>query len=127
MRDYISIGSAPCEESCVQVNPEGDYHEAMRAECRRFLDLIRKKLGPEPEGARLAVKSNPHDLGTYYEVVCYFEDGDEEAREYALLCEGEAPTTWKDDTLGPAQKAAHEARRAARREELAEEAAECNS
>ena len=127
MRDDISIGSAPCEESCVQVNREGDYHEAMRAECRRFLDLIRKKLGPEPEGARLAVKSNPHDFGTYYEVVCYFEDGDEEAREYALLCEGEAPTTWKDDTLSPAQKAAHEARRAARREELAEEAAECNS
>ena len=127
MRDDISIGSAPCEESCVQVNPVGDYHEAMRAECRRFLDLIRKKLGPEPEGARLAVKSNPHDFGTYYEVVCYFEDGDEEAREYALLCEGEAPTTWKDDTLSPAQKAAHEARRASRREELAEEAAECNS
>ena len=127
MRDYISIGSAPCEEACVQVNPEGDYHQAMRAECLRFLELVSKKLGPEPEGASLAIKSNPHDFGTYYEVVCYFEDSNEEAREYALLCEGEAPLTWGDDTLSPEKKAAHEKRREARREELAEEAAECNS
>jgi hypothetical protein len=103
MRDYVSIGSAPCEENCVQVDPEVDYHEPMRAECRRFMELIRKKLGPEPEGAHLAIKSNPHDFGTYYDVVCYFDDTNEEARRYALRCEANAPTTWADDKPVPAE------------------------
>ncbi len=97
MRDHISIASAPALEDSVQVNAQGDYHDAMKAECRRFLELIRKKLGPEPPGAMLAVKSNPHDFGTYYEVACHFDDQDEEAREYAFRCEAEAPTTWGDD------------------------------
>jgi hypothetical protein len=104
VRDYIEIGSAPCDEDCVQVNSEGDYHQAMRAECRRFLELIRKKLGPEPPGAVLAIKSNPHDFGTYYEVVCHFDDSDEEARAYAFRCEAETPRTWDDD--GPVAVAA---------------------
>ena len=102
MRDYISLGSAPCNEDCVQVNSQGDYHEAMKAECRRFLELIRKKLGPEPTGARLAITSSPHDFGTYYEVVCYFDDDNEEARGYAFRCEGHAPSTWHDDKPLPA-------------------------
>ena len=110
MKDCMSIGSAPCNENCVQVNPEGDYHEAMRAECRRFLELIRKKLGVEPPGARLAVKANPHDFGTYYDVVCWFDDEYEEARHYALRCERDAPTTWEDDKLSPEEEAAEKAR-----------------
>lgn len=93
----MEIGSAPCDEDCVQVNKEGDYHDAMKAECRRFLELVRKKLGPEPPGARLAIKSNPHDFGTYYNVVCYFDDLDDEARAYAFRCESDAPRTWADD------------------------------
>jgi hypothetical protein len=97
MRDYISIGSAPPLEDCVQVNPSGDYHEAMREECQRFRDLIRKKLGPEPPGAMLTVKSNPHDFDTYYDVVCYFDTENEEATKYAFRCEAEPPSTWDDD------------------------------
>ena len=110
MRDYISIGSAPCDEDCVPVNSRGDYHEAMRAECQRFLELIRKKLGPEPPGARLAIKSNPHDFGTYYDVVCYFYDEDEEARKYAFRCESDSPRTWADDKLTAEEEAAYKAR-----------------
>ena len=106
----MSIGSAPSDEDCVSVNPRGDYHEAMRAECRRFLELIRKKLGEEPPGARLAVKGNPHDFGTYYDVVCYFDDADEEARRYALRCEADSPRTWADDKVSPEEEAAEKAR-----------------
>ena len=50
MRDYIDIGSSPCDEECVQVSKTEDYLPAMRAECRRFLEAIRAKLGPEPPG-----------------------------------------------------------------------------
>ncbi|MDP2949229.1 MAG: hypothetical protein Q8P22_06800 [Chloroflexota bacterium] len=96
MRDYQSIASAPYDEPCVQVNPQGDYHDAMRAECRRFIELIRKKLGPEPPGAHLAIKSCPHAFGTYYEVVCWYDDS-QEAADYALRCESDAPLTWNDD------------------------------
>ncbi|MDO8490833.1 MAG: hypothetical protein Q7T04_02315 [Dehalococcoidia bacterium] len=96
-RDFVSIASAPYEEECVQVEPTGDYIGPMKAECRRFLDLIRKKLGPEPEGAYLSVKGNPHDFGTYYEVVCNYDDENEEAVAYAYRCESDAPKTWDDD------------------------------
>ena len=114
MRDYISIGSAPRNEDCVQVNPQGDYHDAMRAECRRFLDLIQKKLGLGPPGAYLAIESIPHDFGTYYDVVCYFNDEDEQARAYALRCEADAPETWEDDHLSPEAQAHIQARERAR-------------
>ena len=96
MRDFMDIGSTPSDEPCAQVG-EDNYMERAREECNRFIELIRKKLGEEPPGARLAVKSNPHDFGTYLEVVCHFEDSDEEARIYALRCESEAPRTWQDD------------------------------
>ena len=96
MRDYISIGPVPAEESCQQVGtPSYDSHAA-RAECVRFIDAIRKEIGPEPEGARLGIKSNPHDFGTYLDVVCYFEDDNPAAVEYAYRCESDAPTTWAE-------------------------------
>lgn len=96
-RDYMEVGSAPADEPCVSVSRDVDYLPAMRVESNRFIELIRKKLGPEPPGAYLAVKSNPHDFGIYLDVVCYFQDDDEEAREYAYLCESAAPRTWQDD------------------------------
>ena len=92
--DYISLGSSPSEEECVQV---GSLRYIMRAkkECQRFLALIREKLGPEPLGAQLKVKRFPHDFGSYLEVVCLFEEDNEEARAYAYKCEAEAPTRWE--------------------------------
>lgn len=94
-KDYISIGSSPCDEQCVQVEPSGAYVGPMREECKRFLELVRKVMGEEPAGARLSIKGFPHDFGTYYEVVCYFDDDNEEARNYAFRCESEAPTRWE--------------------------------
>ena len=96
-RDCVSIASAPYEEECVQVERTGAYVQPMKTECRRFLDLIRKKLGPEPEGALLTIKGFPHDFGTYFEVVCNYDDENEEAAAYAYRCESDAPKTWDDD------------------------------
>ena len=104
MRDYIDIGSSPSEEDCAQVGSP-DYERRARTECARFIELIRKTLGEEPPGAHLAVKSNPHDFGTYYQVVCYFEGSDEEAREYAFRCESEAPARWDTNGSEPAKQA----------------------
>jgi hypothetical protein len=96
MRDYITIGPVPAEESCQQVGTPSYDPQAARAECRRFIEAILKVVGPEPEQANLHIKSNPHDFGTYLEVVCYFDVDDKEATEYAYRCESDAPTTWAE-------------------------------
>lgn len=95
MRDYIEIGPSPVEENCVQVGSE-NYTERAREECKRFINLIRSKLGEEPEGAELKIKSFPHDFGAYCEVVCYYNDNNAEAINYAFRCEEEAPTRWEE-------------------------------
>ena len=96
MKDYITLGSAPCEETCVQVSPNVAYLDAMRAECRRYLDCIRATCGPEVGSARLGIKTFPHDFGSYIEVVCHFDDTDDVGMAYAFACERNAPTTWGD-------------------------------
>ena len=94
MRDYITIGSTPCNEDCQQV-PYEDYNLAMR-ECKQFIEAIRKALGNEPERAHLVVKGFPHDFGTYHEVVCYYDTANEQSSEYAFKCESDSPSTWAE-------------------------------
>jgi hypothetical protein len=95
MRDYITLGPTPSEELCAQVG-EPDYPEKAVAECRRFIQLLRQKFGPEPRGAWLTTKWFPHDFGSYCEVVCHFDTDSEESVEYALCCEAEMPATWEE-------------------------------
>jgi hypothetical protein len=95
MMDYLNIGSTPGDEPCAQVGSD-DYSRDARKECARYIDCIRKKLGPEPSGAYLKVKGFDHDFGTYYEVVCYYDTEDEESQDYAFLCESNSPSTWDD-------------------------------
>ena len=101
MRDYVNIGPTPCDEDCVSLTSNGGYHQAMRAECERYIAAIRMKLGPEPRNARLAVKRFDHDFGDYLEVVCWYEDTNPAARNYASRCETDAPRTWNDATFTP--------------------------
>lgn len=91
--DFFNIGSSPPEEGCAQVG-DVDYSEKSRQECQRYIQVLRAKLGPEPETAQLRVKSFPHDFGTYREVVCYWQD--QAGMDYALLCEGAGPLNWDD-------------------------------
>jgi len=95
MKDYINIGPTPCEEDCAQLGTP-DYREKALAECKRFIQLLRKKFGPEPEDARLAIKWFEHDFGSYCEVVCFYDTDIQESVDYALRCEGETPATWED-------------------------------
>ena len=94
-RDYMDIGSVPASEDCAQLGTE-DCRSKARAECNRFIELLRRTIGEEPEGASLAIKNNSHDFGSYLSVVCYFDDENEEACRYAYRCESEAPQEWDD-------------------------------
>jgi len=95
MQNYLSLAPTPIEEDCAQVGT-ADYTTRARAECRRFITLLRRKFGSEPEGARLTIKSFPHDFGDYLEVVCYFDETLPASVEYAYHCEDNLPATWDD-------------------------------
>jgi hypothetical protein len=95
MRDWIDIGSSPPGEPCAQLGEAGYWEQAKR-EGRAYIALLRRSLGEEPTGARLSVRSNPHDFGTYLSVVCYFDTDSKEAADYALRCESQGPEYWDE-------------------------------
>lgn len=93
MREYIDIGSSPTCEDCAQVgSPE--YGQRVRRECLAYIQQLRRLFGEEPEGARIALKANPHDFGTYFSVVCYYETDMPLAGDYAFRLERESPEHW---------------------------------
>ena len=95
MREWLDLGSGPPLEPCAQVGSDG-YWERARTECRLYIDLLRRTVGPEPDGARLSVRSNPHDFGTYLSVVCYYDPENQTALDYAFRCESDGPDEWDD-------------------------------
>ena len=96
MRDYITIGSTPYEEDCAQVG-SANYPERSRVECRAFKEQLLRIFGEPPEGADIGVKSFDHDFGTYREVVCYYDEDEEESVRYAFKLEEEIPTQWDNE------------------------------
>ena len=103
MRDYITIGSTPCDEECAQVGAEG-YMERVNKECRVYIrqlwrQLLVKGITPHnaPETFNLVVKGNAHDFGTYFEVAIRYDDSNQEAMELALDLENLVPTNWDEE------------------------------
>ena len=94
MENYFCIGSSPYEEDCARVGTPGYRNKAV-AECTRYIELLRKTFGPEPDGSRLGIKWFDHDFSPYCEVVCYFNTENATAVEYAQRCEDDAPATWE--------------------------------
>ena len=85
MRTYINIGSTPVDETCLP-----NTH----VNARKEVDLYRQQLEKEfPEGA-FKVKAFPHDFGTYWEVVAYYDEGDDPEMQAAFDAEGSASPTW---------------------------------
>lgn len=97
--DYVYIGETPCNEPCQQVGT--DHYDAImaKAECRAFINQLRRQLGTEPDGAQFKIKSEPHDAGNYLSVVCQFNPNIEEAAEYAYRAEEECPENWDKEAL----------------------------
>lgn len=96
MREYISIGSTPPEEPCLQLGNPDCTVTAQKEECQRYIALLREFFGEERGTAHLGIRGFAHDFGTYYEVVCYYDDQDEIGQDYAFACESEGPLTWDD-------------------------------
>jgi len=96
MKDWLDIGASPPGEDCAQVG-SNDYYPRARRECPAYINLLRRALGSETLGARLDVRSNPHDFGNYLSVVCYYDNENEGALAYAQRCESEGPENWDAD------------------------------
>lgn len=104
--DVIHIGPTPIGEDCA---PAGvnlpDYDRISRAECRAFINQLKRVFGTPPSGVRLRMMENLHDgieVGqiTYYnDVVVAFDSNNEEAMDYALRLEGETPEYWDEEAL----------------------------
>jgi hypothetical protein len=103
MRDYISIGSSPTDESCAQVGSD-NYERQSKKECKAFIHQLLRQFGEEPYLASLRIKYFPHDFGTYSEVVCYYDDEIEESRSYAYKLESETPSKWDKEALEELKK-----------------------
>ena len=103
MESYFTLGPTPRDEACACVGEE-DYTPRARAECRRFIALLRTKFGPEPDGARFGIKAFPHDFGTYVEVVIYFDEDLPASAAYAVHCDDHRPATWDEDQAVPLEQ-----------------------
>jgi hypothetical protein len=90
--DYLNIGSSPCDEGCAQVG-HPVYISIARIECRIYAAQLSREF---PNGD-FRVKSFPHDFGTYYEVVAFYDDdGDDPRMEAAFDAEGSANPQWDE-------------------------------
>lgn len=93
--DSVNLAASPVGEECAQVGSDG-YYERAKKECNAFIRQLRREFGNEPTGARLYIKSNPHDFGNYYEVECKFDENCPEAIEYAFELEARLPENWDE-------------------------------
>jgi hypothetical protein len=100
---YIDIGPTPYDEECEPANVPSSNYKRMREECNAFLRQLRRQLGTEPEGARLAVKHERDGNDGYYEVVCHYDTNHPASVEYAFKCESEMPAKWDEDALKEVQ------------------------
>lgn len=103
MGDYLEIGSSPYEEDCAQVGSE-NYRARALLEYRAYISQLRREFGPEPAGARLRIKANAHDFGTYHEVVCDFDDTLAGSVDYAYRLESDGPARWDNEALAELKK-----------------------
>jgi len=86
MLDYLHIGATPSDEPCIQTG--ADYYNLLqKIECRYYRKALIEHYGEPPGEANLRTKGSPHDFGTYYEVVIYFNPDNEEETKYAIEIE----------------------------------------
>lgn len=96
MKDYLDIESVPVEEPCAQLG-ENIYYERSMAECRAYINQLKRKFGTPPGNAYIKIASNPYDQGTYYSLQLIFDDDNEEESEWAYEIEGSLPEIWDEE------------------------------
>lgn len=96
--DELYLGPTPTDEECAQVGTD-DYQDRARKECRAYRNQLLRMFGQPKEGCKFWIKANPHEFGTYYEVVIQFDERSEEAIDFALNVEGNLPYRWDKEAI----------------------------
>lgn len=92
--NVLALGPVPAQEAAARPG-DSDYSARAFAQCQRFIALLRRRLGPEPNGARLGVRRSDQEFDPYLEVVLRFDDANGAARAYAARCDHDAPARWE--------------------------------
>jgi hypothetical protein len=92
--NVLALGPVPAQEAAARPG-DSDYSARAFAQCQRFIALLRRSLGPEPNGARLGVRRSEQEFDPYLEVVLRFDDANGAARAYAARCDHDAPARWE--------------------------------
>lgn len=99
-RETIELGSVPCDEDCAQVG-QSDYAAKAMIECRAYknqlLRAVAQKFGSVPQGLILSVRTQQHDFGNYYEIICRFDTNVPAQVDAAGWLEDDGPVTWDDE------------------------------
>lgn len=89
MKDRLDLGPVPAQEQSEQVGRNCDY-DRMRLECRTFKEQVERN-HPIPDELRgvcgYKVHGNPHEFGTYFEVVAWFDSNSHAAMDWAYTAE----------------------------------------
>lgn len=88
----VVIGPAPLNE----VVPVARMGIRARRAAEVFARQLVRHLGPPPPGVRVTVDRVGDGQRTVYCAVCYYDDANERALEYAWRCEDEAPLEWDE-------------------------------
>ena len=100
MTDYLNIGPTPYDVDCAQVGSP-DYIRLSTIECRAFaLQCQRVLRAKYPDyTVRVGIKAFPHDFGTYWEVVVYYDPENEEEIKQAFYLESADISDWDKEAI----------------------------
>jgi hypothetical protein len=96
VRGYLTLGSTPAAEECVQVGDDNYYLKTIN-ECKLYIEQLKRQFGDQP-GCRFTVKGFLHDFGQYHEVVVYFDDEDEHSVDFVYNVENNLPEYWDEQS-----------------------------
>ena len=96
MSDYIEFDCCPINEDCVQVSKTDDYMPAMRAQAKRYVEMLEKRFPNVP--GFFCIGRCEHDFGTYLEVR-YRHDDDNEGYASSNFVESHLPFEWSDSEV----------------------------
>ena len=80
MYEYVTLGPSPTEEKCVQVK-RPDYKKRGGIECRLWEKVLIEKFGEPPFPTKLIIIAQQHEIGEYFEVICYYDTEDKTGSE----------------------------------------------
>ena len=96
--EEIFLGPTPNAEKCAQVGTS-NYTVLTNMEIQAYMFQLRRQFTNMPSSIALYKKANPHDFGTYYELVARFPIDDEDAMEYACRMEENLPDRWDEEAI----------------------------